>query len=223
MNYRGDYIAKSFIQTENPDGHIHSVNPGDLDEVPITIPYSLQNLYNAVDAARNAFSPWKSAGLQSRAHYLTLYQKELENRKEDIAFSISREVGKPLWESRQEVAAMISKVTITLQQGLKLIEDLEVPDAAGTIPGHLTYKPHGVLAVIGPFNFPAHLPNGHIVPALITGNTVLFKPSELTPLTGQIIAEIMDAIDLPAGVFNMIQGGAQIGSALTAHEGVDGV
>jgi succinylglutamic semialdehyde dehydrogenase len=72
----------------------------------------------------------------------------------------------------------------------------------------------GVAAVLGPFNFPGHLPNGHIVPALLAGDTVVFKPSEETPHAGQLIAECLEDADLPAGVFNLVQGGRDVGAAL---------
>ena len=94
-------------------------------------------------------------------------------------------MGKPLWEAKQEVQTMVNKIDVTLGEALKLVEDRKIEKASGATPGFLRFKPRGVMAVIGPFNFPGHLPNGHIIPALVTGNTVVFKPSELTPTVGQ--------------------------------------
>jgi succinylglutamic semialdehyde dehydrogenase len=85
------------------------------------------------------------------------------------------------------------------------------------------YKPHGVVAVFGPFNFPGHLPNGHIVPALIAGNTVVFKPSELTPLVARRTVELWLAAGLPSGVLNLVQGARETGQALARHADVDGI
>ena len=87
----------------------------------------------------------------------------------------------------------------------------------------LRHKPHGVMAVLGPFNFPAHLPNGHIVPALIAGNTIVFKPSELAPGPGAFIVEAMAEAGVPDGVINLVQGGRETGEALSADERIDGL
>jgi succinylglutamic semialdehyde dehydrogenase len=120
--------------------------------------------------------------LSDRAAALKRYQEQIKLREEQLALQISREVGKPLWESKTEVASMVSKIDITIQHGQKLISDYEIPNIMGSaqdgVLGACRYRPHGVMAVIGPFNFPGHLPNGHIVPALLAGNTVVFKPSE---------------------------------------------
>ena len=118
---------------------------------------------------------------------------------------------------------MINKVDVTIQDSLKLIQPLVIPNIMENTQGSCEYRPLGVMAVIGPFNFPGHLPNGHIVPALITGNTVVFKPSEKTPMTAQIMAECFQAAEFPPGVFNMIQGDKEVGRRLCVHENVDGI
>ena len=92
-----------------------------------------------------------------------------------------------------------------------------------TRTGRCRFKPHGVMAVIGPFNFPAHLPNGHFVPALLMGDTVVVKPSDKTPAVGQLMAELMHEAGAPAGVFNVIQGAADVASTLVNHDDIDGV
>ncbi|MDH4129088.1 MAG: aldehyde dehydrogenase family protein, partial [Spirochaetota bacterium] len=185
--------------------------------------YSFDNLNNTVECARKAFSSWRKLSIKDRISYVENYREVLINRKSDLASIISREVGKPLWESTQEVDAMISKVDITINYGLKLIEGFDVERASGDIFGQCTYKARGVLGVLGPFNFPGHLPNGHFIPALLTGNCVIFKPSELTPLSGQLIAEIIHKAGFPQGVFNLIQGDGRLGSKLVEHEGLDGI
>jgi succinylglutamic semialdehyde dehydrogenase len=118
---------------------------------------------------------------------------------------------------------MIAKIDVTLNEGLKLVEEKVIDKASGAVPGFLRFKPRGVMAVIGPFNFPGHLPNGHIIPALLTGNTVVFKPSELTPGVGQVMAQIFEQVKFPQGVFNMIQGTGEVGKRLAMNEYVEGV
>src|SRR5205085_1512583 len=85
------------------------------------------------------------------------------------------------------------------------------------------YKPHGVVAVLGPFNMPGHLPNGHLVPAVLAGNTVVFKPSEHTPLVGQVMVQAWEAAGVPTGVINLVQGGAETGKTLASHPSLDGL
>src|SRR3546814_973033 len=85
------------------------------------------------------------------------------------------------------------------------------------------HKPHGALAVLGPYNFPAHLPNGHIVPALLAGNSVLFKPSEKTPATGAKLVDLFHSAGVPEEVLRLIVGGPDTGKALAAHDGLDGL
>ncbi len=95
----------------------------------------------------------------------------------------------------------------------------DLPDGAAT----LRHRPHGVLAVFGPYNFPGHLPNGHIVPALLAGNTVVFKPSELTPRSGEAVVKLWQQAGLPAGVLNLVQGGRETGEALSGQADIDGL
>jgi succinylglutamic semialdehyde dehydrogenase len=145
------------------------------------------------------------------------------NQAEKLALVISRETGKPQWEALSEVKAMASKITITIEHSLKLVSDERIQNALPGVDGVIRYKPRGVMAVIGPFNFPGHLPNGHIIPALITGNTVVFKPSDKTPFVGQVMAEMFHEAGFPKGVFNLVQGLGETGKRLATHEYVDGV
>src|SRR4029078_13548638 len=85
------------------------------------------------------------------------------------------------------------------------------------------HKPHGVLAVLGPYNFPAHLPNGHIVPALITGTAVVFKPSEKTPAAGEFLEHCFHEARIPPGVVRLLIGGPDQGRALAGDPGIDGL
>ena len=140
------------------------------------------------------------------------YQAALKARAPEIANAISRETGKALWETTTELAAMQGKVDISIRAYDERTGERETSTGFGRAV--LRHRPHGVAAVLGPFNFPGHLPNGHIVPALLAGDTVVFKPSEEAPLTGQLMAECFAEADLPEGVVNIVQGGRDVGAAL---------
>ena len=178
---------------------------------------------DAVAAARGAFAAWRAAGFEARAALLRRFAECCGRHAERLARTITAEMGKTLAESRAEAKLLQDKVAITLEPAtLARVSDFEV-DAGPGRKGACRFRPFGVMAVVGPFNFPAHLPNGHWVPALALGNTVVFKPSDRTPAVGQVIAEIAEEAGFPAGVFNVVQGAAGVASALVSHEGVDGI
>ncbi len=177
-------------------------------------------VHEAVARARRAFPAWASLSLTSRVEHVQAFKAALQERRDALAVTISRETGKPLWETRAEVASMIAKVDVSITaQAERAGERRSAVPFGETV---LRHRPHGVMAVLGPFNFPGHLPNGHIVPALLAGNTVVFKPSELTPATGEAMAECWAEAGLPAGVFQIVQGGRSTGEALVAAE-IDGL
>ncbi|HEY5716982.1 MAG TPA: succinylglutamate-semialdehyde dehydrogenase, partial [Motiliproteus sp.] len=175
----------------------------------------------AVTAARSAFPAWSRLGLEQRSTIIRAFGTELESHAEQIATLIAEETGKPLWESRTEVTAMRGKIEISLKAYAERTGTRE-SEVAGA-RAMLRHKPHGVVAVFGPYNFPGHLPNGHIVPALIAGNTVLFKPSELTPAVAELYTQLWQRAGLPAGVLNLLQGERETGMALAQHAGIDGL
>jgi succinylglutamic semialdehyde dehydrogenase len=175
----------------------------------------------AAGAARTALAAWAVLPLQQRVFVLQHFAEQLTAHRAELAEAISREVGKPRWEAISEVDSMIGKVPVSIAAFNELRRPIE-HEAAGGVAA-TRFKPYGVVAVFGPFNFPGHLPNGHIVPALLAGNTVVFKPSEMTPLVAQQTVELWEAAGLPAGVLNLIQGGRDTGSLLSAHAGIDGL
>ncbi len=221
--YLGDYIQGQFIKVESEDGVIELKSPADLAESVVNVPYVYSNVDRACEAASKAFAEWSQLALATRIDYLKKLQTVFEENKQKISEVISRETGKPQWESLTEVAAMINKIPITIDQAMRLIEETVVENALPGVRGKVIYKPRGVMSVVGPFNFPGHLPNGHIVPALVTGNTVVFKPSEFTPATGQVYAECIHKAGFPAGVFNLVQGVGDTGRRLVEHDLVDGI
>jgi succinylglutamic semialdehyde dehydrogenase len=171
----------------------------------------------ACRAARMAFGAWAHTAFEERAAIVRNFQRVLGERAEELAHTISREVGKPLWEARTEVSAMANKVEISLRA------HAERTGSRADGETLLAHRPHGVLAVLGPYNFPGHLPNGHIVPALIAGNAVVFKPSEYAPGTAVLTARCWLDAGLPPGVLNLVNGGRATGEALVGHAQVDGV
>jgi succinylglutamic semialdehyde dehydrogenase len=175
----------------------------------------------AVDAARQAFPAWATRTLEQRIEVLDAFAACLKNRADELARCIGEETGKPLWESATEVTSMANKVAISIQSYRERTGEKSGP--LGDATAVLRHKPHGVVAVFGPYNFPGHLPNGHIVPALLAGNSVVFKPSELTPKVAELTVQCWIEAGLPAGVLNLVQGGRETGIALAANTGIDGL
>jgi succinylglutamic semialdehyde dehydrogenase len=175
----------------------------------------------AVCSARAALELWAQSPLQQRTEILQRYAEGLKLSRIELALEISRHTGKPDWEALTEVDAMVAKVAISIEALNDRRKDSERQQSGATAATR--YKPMGVMAVIGPFNMPEHLPNGHIVPALLAGNTVVFKPSELTPGVGVAMAKLLELAGLPAGVLNLVQGGKDVGAALIRHPEVDGI
>lgn len=174
----------------------------------------------AVTAARQAFPAWASLPLDARIAHLQAFAERLKIRADDLARCIGEETGKPLWEAATEVISMINKVAISVQAYRERTGEKQ--SALGDANAVLRHKPHGVVAVFGPYNFPGHLPNGHIVPALLAGNTVVFKPSELTPAVAALTVACWEQAGLPAGVLNLVQGARETGVALAAAD-IDGL
>jgi len=175
----------------------------------------------AVSAARRAFAGWARQPFAERQAVVERFRGELEANREPLAHSIAHETGKPIWEARTEVGAMIAKIAISLTAYHERTGE-RARDAGGT-RAVLRHRPHGVLAVFGPYNFPGHLPNGHIVPSLLAGNCVVYKPSEQTPMTADLTLQCWERAGLPAGVINLVQGAAEVGQALAGNADIDGL
>lgn len=175
----------------------------------------------AVRAAHHAFESWGLTGLSERIAICARFRDLLKENTEELAVIIAEEVGKPLWEARTEVVTMANKIDISVQAyGARTAETAsKVADGRAI----LRHRPHGIFGVFGPYNFPGHLPNGHIVPALIAGNTLVFKPSEYAPRTAVMTALLWEKAGLPAGVLNVVNGGRDTGIALGQHPLLDGV
>ncbi|MBE2254451.1 MAG: aldehyde dehydrogenase family protein [Myxococcus sp.] len=212
-----DFINGRFVEPVTADGVIELRSPADQADVVGRHAWALSHVDDAVMAARAAFPSWRRLGQPARAALLRAYQAQLKAHADALARCIAREIGKPLWEAKTEVGAMVSKVDVSLGEGAAFVKDVTIAD----LPGEIRHRPHGVAAVIGPFNFPGHLPNGQLVPALLTGNTVVFKPSDKGPGTAALMAKCFEAAGFPAGVFNLVQGAVPTAEKLVSHPGID--
>ncbi|MCH2056384.1 MAG: succinylglutamate-semialdehyde dehydrogenase [Thalassotalea sp.] len=209
-------------QWQTGQGHdVTSLNPAKNEVIWQGQTATPAQVDEAINAARAAFPAWSMQSLEARIAIIEAYGKQLEENKEEMARTIAEETGKPLWETRTEAAAMMGKIGLSLKSYHERTGTVENP-----MPGakaFIRHKPHGVVAVFGPYNFPGHLPNGHIVPALIAGNTVVFKPSELTPKVAELTLKLWEKAGLPAGVINLVQGELETGKALASHPQIDGL
>ncbi|MGC9421078.1 succinylglutamate-semialdehyde dehydrogenase [Vibrio sp.] len=175
----------------------------------------------AIAAARSAFIRWKNRPYHEREQILLRFADLVQANSENIAEIIAKETGKPLWEARTEAAAMAGKIAISIRAYQDRTGEQHRATAGSQLV--LRHRPLGVMAVFGPYNFPVHLPNGHIVPALLAGNTVVFKPSEQTPWCGELAAKLWQQAGLPDGVLNLVQGGKETGIALASSANIDGL
>ncbi len=175
-----------------------------------------------VEIARASWADWASRPHAVRVETLRRFVNVVRARHETLADTIARETGKPLWEARTEIESVIAKVELSVNAYNERTAQRRIDGAMGARTA-LRHKPHGVLAVLGPYNFPMHLPNGHIVPALIAGNAIVFKPSEKTPASGVALIDCFHAAGVPEGVVRVVVGGPAEGKALAAHPGIDGL
>lgn len=198
-----------------------SVNPSNGEVIWQGAGASAEQVDSAIKSARNAFYTWSDLESSARIEIFNKFAQLLKDNSETMATVIAKETGKPIWETRTEVGAMAGKIAISIKA-----HDERTGTTENPMPGakaFIRHKPHGVVAVFGPYNFPGHLPNGHIVPALLAGNTVVFKPSELTPMVAEYTLKLWQQAGLPDGVINLVQGELETGKALASHSDIDGL
>lgn len=216
---KSHFIDGQWLPGTGPD--FASSNPATGDTLWQGRAATAEEVDAAVDAAHQALFHWGNLDLAARIAYLQNFAAVLTDKKSEFAETISQETGKPLWEALNETNSMVGKVAISIDAyRLRCPETFKHQGHSTSIVRH---RPHGVMAVLGPFNFPGHLPNGHIVPALLAGNTVVFKPSELTPLVASKTMECWQAAQLPNGVINLVQGEKNTGKSLSEHPGINGL
>ncbi|WP_151973996.1 succinylglutamate-semialdehyde dehydrogenase [Erythrobacter sp. EC-HK427] len=180
------------------------------------------NVDRIVATARKSWAAWAASPLATRIELVRRFSNEVLKDQQEFAELIARETGKPMWEARTEVEAVMAKVEISVRAYAERTGQRKL-DSALQGSAALRHKPHGVMAVLGPYNFPAHLPNGHMLPALIAGNAVILKPSEKTPAVGAKLVELFNRCGIPEGVVQLLIGGPEEGKALVAHPDVNGV
>lgn len=180
------------------------------------------NVDTEVEIARAAWADWASKPHAVRVEAIRRFASILRGKGEALTDCIARETGKPLWEARTEVESVYNKVEISIAAYNERTSQRRIDGAIGA-KSALRHKPHGLMAVLGPYNFPAHLPNGHIIPALLAGNCVIFKPSEKTPATGKMLVELYQMAGIPSGVVRCVLGGPDAGKALAAHPDINGI
>jgi len=212
--------GKNYIQGKwvvGADTPFQSVDPGTEELLLDVKSASSQQVHAAVLAAQSCFKSWKKEPFEKRAAIALQFTELVDKHKLELATLISQEMGKPLWDSLLEVDAMRRKVAVS-------IKAYQERCAAKTIHElHVSYRPFGPVAVLGPYNFPAHLPHGQIIPAILAGNTIIFKPSELTPAVGEACVRLWYEAGLPENVLQLVQGGKGVGTALIDSKELRGV
>lgn len=186
-------------------------------------PVDYRDVDRVVESAVAGFKTWRKLSQEERNNYLKAYQAEVKKRQEEIAVAIALETGKPLWDSRTEAASVVSKVNVTIEDSLPRISNKQIDGILPKTNGHIIYKPLGPSLIIGPFNFPCHLANGQILSSLIAGNSIIFKPSEKTCYSAQLLIECFHAAGFPTGVVNLIQGDGEVARRLLKEKAIKGV
>lgn len=219
--YKGDYIEGHFLKVEDPNGEIWSKNPGDLEAAPLTFPFSYSHIHDAVSAAKRSFFTWRRQSVQNRAEALVRYREILKIRQSELAYWVSFETGKPLWESHQEIDESLSLIDYFINQGSQtsIEQKLNTPDGA-SVTRHF---PRGVVSVITPASQPVLFPHSYFIPALMNGNTAVVKTCSQTPMLGQIFSEIAHDSGLSTGVLNFFHGDSESARRLVGHADVDAI
>lgn len=228
FNLKGDFIHGIFQEKasenfDSADEKYSKYDPADLSTLLWESCVNYSHIEMALDSSVEGFKIWKKKTVTERIEILKKYQEILIQRKNEIAEIISWETGKPLWETQQEAGSLINKVQVTIDESLKRILPQHLETISDRTNAHVYFKPIGPCLIIGPFNFPCHLANGQILSALLAGNSVIFKPSEKTMYSGQILVECLAAAGLPQHVVSLVQGGAETAKRLIKDERIKGI
>lgn len=209
------YIDSSWVPGAGP--LFSSYDPSSGEAVWSGNSATAEEIDQAIEAARKAFPSWSLLSIQERLLILQRFAQILQKNEKQLSEQISLESGKPLWDAKTEVGAMIAKIELTLQAHHQRNEPFTHHQAI------TRFKPHGIIVVLGPFNFPGHLPNGQILPALLEGNVVIFKPSEYTPGVAELTLKYWIEAGIPSGVLQLLQGQRETGESLANHPKIDGL
>ena len=229
MLLKGDYFNGKFT---HPEGLVNLSTaqekilkncPGELTHKLWEAGVFYDHIEKSIESAQKGFDTWRKLSFEQRVSYLKKYQEIVRARKDEIATALALEVGKPLWEAKTEAAALDSKVSVTISDSLERIKQETIKEVMPKIDGHVVYKPLGPCFVIGPFNFPCHLANGQILSALLAGNSIIFKPSEKTIYSAQLMIECFHQAGFPEGVINFINGTGLTAGKITGDKRIRGV
>jgi acyl-CoA reductase-like NAD-dependent aldehyde dehydrogenase len=221
-------IYKSYVNGQWIDSAsgktVENINPANINDVIGTIAMaSRDEARSAVEAAYNAFQGWKRTPAPARGKIVAKAARLMEERKEEFAAAITREEGKTLAEARGELTRAINVVEFCAGESRRMVGET-IPSE---LPSNFAYtikEPHGVVACITPWNFPVAIPVWKIAPALVAGNTVVFKPATLTPATAVLITEMFNEAGLPPGVLNLVLGsGSEAGDEIVNHPAVKAI
>ena len=210
------YIDGSWVEP-NGEGRIEVINPAS-ERVIGSVPVGSESDANAaIEAARAAFTGWSESTIDERSNYLNLLSSALKDRGEEMAELITSEVGTPIEYSRM---AMVGTPRVVSRSYAKILDGFSWEEEVRN--SIVVKEPIGVVAMITPWNFPLHQIIGKVAPAIAAGCTMVLKPSKEAPLNAFVLADILDEIGLPNGVFNLISGhGREIGETLASHPDVD--
>ena len=225
MLLKGDYFDGRFSHPSLSQAQekILKKCPGDLSQTLWEAGVYYEHIEAVIQSAERGYETWRKLSFEERIGYLKKYQEIVRSKKDEIAMALALEVGKPLWEAKTEAAALDSKVSVTITDSYERITTETIKDVMPKIDGHTIYRPLGPSFVIGPFNFPCHLANGQILAALLAGNSVIFKPSEKTIYSAQLMIECFHEAGFPAGVVNFINGTGHTASKITSDKRIRGV
>ncbi len=175
-----------------------------------------------VEIARTAWVSWAAQSFSARVESLRRFTNVVRSKSDTLVDGIARETGKPVWDARNEVEAVVNRVEIAIMAYMERSAQRRIEGAMGARSA-LRHKPHGVLAVLGPHSMPADVPAAHIIPALLAGNAVVFKPSEKTPATGKLLVDCFHAAGIPTGLVRLVIGGPEQGREMAAHPDINGL
>ena len=217
-------ILRNFIGgnwCDSTGGRVKDLNPADVHDVVAEAPSSTAaEAAQACEAAARAFPGWRQTPAPVRGQILYKVQRRMEERRQELAEALTREEGKTIAESRGEVQRAINVVEFFAGEARRITGET-IPSE---LPNNFCYtlkQPVGPVAIITPWNFPIAIPIWKMAPALVSGNTVVFKPASLTPLTAALIVEIFDECGLPAGVLNLVYGGGrEVGDTIVRHPAI---
>lgn len=229
MQLKGDYFNGEFSHPQGLNDlkgaqeRILKKCPGELSLTLWEAGVFHAHVDQVIESAQTGYDVWRKLSFDERISYLKKYQEIVRARKDEIAMALALEVGKPLWEAKTEAAALDGKVSVTITDSYNRIKQETLRDVMPKIDGHTVYKPLGPCFVIGPFNFPCHLANGQILSALLAGNSIIFKPSEKTIYSAQIMIECFHQAGFPKGVINFINGMGHTASKITGDKRIKGI